>query len=80
MSDSLNHDSNLSTEQRAIQGKHSDSSATFVEFSKEESEQSIPARFEKIVKRYSDHTAIKTGKRVVTYAELNRSPIESHES
>ena len=38
----------------------------------EEVESSIPARFEKIVKRYPDHTAIKTGKRVVTYAELNR--------
>ncbi len=72
MSDSLNHGSNLSTEQQAIQHKHSDSSATFVQFSKEESEQSIPARFEKIVQRYPQRLAVKMGDRELSYDELNR--------
>ena len=72
MSDSLNHDSNLPTEQRAIHDKRRDSSATFVEFSKEEIEHSIPARFEKIVQRYPQRLAVKMGDRAISYDELNR--------
>ena len=72
MSDSLNHESNLPTEQRAIEAKGGDSSATFGEFSKEEIEQSIPARFEKIVQRYPQRLAVKMGDRELSYDELNR--------
>jgi amino acid adenylation domain-containing protein len=40
-------------------------------FPREELEQSIPARFEKIVRRYPDHIAIKSGNRSPTYSQLN---------
>ena len=44
---------------------------TFVEFRKEEVEQTIPDRFEQQVLRYPDRTAIKTERHHLTYAELN---------
>ena len=44
---------------------------TFVEFTREEMEQSIPERFGKIVQTYPDRIAIKTEDQVLTYAELN---------
>jgi amino acid adenylation domain-containing protein len=40
-------------------------------FSKHDVEQSIPARFDEIVKRFPDRIAIKDQNRTVTYAELN---------
>lgn len=43
----------------------------FVPFTKEEVEQSIPERFEKIVWQYPDRIAVKIGSHVVTYAELD---------
>jgi amino acid adenylation domain-containing protein len=48
-------------------------SGRVVEFKKEEIEQSIPQRFEKIVREYPDRLAIKTKKRSLTYNELNRA-------
>jgi amino acid adenylation domain-containing protein len=42
-----------------------------ISFSKEELEQSIPERFEKIVRLYPDHIAVKTETQGVSYAELN---------
>src|SRR5688572_4032485 len=57
--------------QQAIAAKCHHPSGTFIEFKKEEIEQSIPERFEKIVARYPDRIAVKTGDRVVTYNELN---------
>jgi non-ribosomal peptide synthetase component F len=41
------------------------------EFRKEEVEQSIPDRFERIVRQYPDRIAIKTRDRDLTYADLN---------
>ena len=45
----------------------------FVEFKKEEIEQSIPARFEHIVRTYPDRLAVKAGDRSLTYDRLNRT-------
>ncbi|MEA5552827.1 amino acid adenylation domain-containing protein [Anabaena cylindrica UHCC 0172] len=44
---------------------------SFIEFSKLEIEQSIPARFEEQVKKYPDNIAIKTKNYQWTYQELN---------
>ncbi len=71
MSDPIPDKFPLPRQQQAIRDKCVHPSGTFVEFPIEDVETSIAARFEKIVKRYSDYTAIKIGKRVVTYAELN---------
>ena len=43
----------------------------FVNFPKEEIDQSISARFEKIAQVYSDNIAIQTRNTRVTYTELN---------
>jgi len=69
--DSPKHSFNLPPEQQAIRDKCLHPSGTFVEFPIEDVESSIPARFEKIVQRYPEHTAIKINDRVATYAELN---------
>jgi len=45
----------------------------FVEFRKEEVEQSIPARFERQVDQYPERRAVKAGTHQLTYAELNRA-------
>jgi amino acid adenylation domain-containing protein len=42
-----------------------------IEFKIEEVEQSIPERFEKIVRQYPQRIAVKMGEVVVTYADLN---------
>jgi non-ribosomal peptide synthetase component F len=71
MSDSIKCGFNLPAEQQAIRAKCFYPSGTFVEFSKEEIEQSIPERFEKIACRYSKQLSIKVGKTFLTYEELN---------
>jgi len=43
----------------------------FAAFPKDEVEQSIPQRFEKIVRQFPDRIAVKTADQVVSYAELN---------
>jgi len=48
-------------------------SGTFVECNKEEIEQSIPQRFEKIVQEFPDRLAIKMGDRALTYDDLNQA-------
>ena len=45
---------------------------TFVEFSRTEIEQSIPARFSRQVRRYGDKTAVKTKQHEWSYRELDR--------
>jgi amino acid adenylation domain-containing protein len=57
--------------QRAVRTKDFHPSDSFTQFSKEEVEQSIPSRFEKIVSKYSDRIALKTDTHILTYAELN---------
>jgi non-ribosomal peptide synthetase component F len=46
---------------------------SFVEFSKDEIEQSIPARFEQQVQQYPTRLAVKTRQRAFTYEGLNRA-------
>ncbi len=72
MSDSLKNGFKLPPEQQAIRDKCFPPSGTFVEFPKEEIEQSMPARFEKIVRMYPGRLAVKMGGRALTYGELNR--------
>ena len=63
----------LPPEQETIRAKCFHPSGTFVEFPKEEIEQSIPERFEKIVRMYPDRLAVKDKDRSLTYAELNKA-------
>src|SRR5215208_1976200 len=44
----------------------------FIQFEEEETEQSIPQRFEQQVRRYPDRLAVKTKSRQLTYAALNK--------
>jgi len=62
----------LPPEQEAIRAKCFHPTGTFVEFTKEEIEQSIPERFEKIVAKYPDRIAVKTQNQTFTYDALNR--------
>ena len=73
MSDPSRHSTRLPPEQQAIRAKCFHPTGMFVEFPKEEIEQSIPARFEKIVRKYPDRTAVKTGRYQVSYDDLNRA-------
>ncbi|MDZ4343158.1 MAG: amino acid adenylation domain-containing protein, partial [Candidatus Binatia bacterium] len=62
----------LPPEQQAIRDKCFHPTGTFVEFPKEEIEQSIPDRFEQIVAAHSGRLAVKTNRAELTYDELNR--------
>jgi acyl carrier protein len=72
MSEIARHFTNLPPEQEAIRAKCFHPAGMFVEFKKEEVEQSIPQRFEKIVRRYPERIAIKTQGDTLTYDELNK--------
>src|SRR5262245_2258421 len=63
----------LPPDQEAIRSKCFHPTGTFVEFKKEEVDQSIPDRFEKIVRMYPARIAVKTKERAITYDELNRA-------
>ena len=63
----------LPPNQQAIRAKCVHPSGRFVEFPKEDVELSIPARFEKIVARYGDRTAVKSGNQALTYQDLNQA-------
>jgi amino acid adenylation domain-containing protein len=52
-------------------GNYTHTVKTFIEFSKEEIEQSITARFEEQVRRHSHRLAIKTKSQGLTYQQLN---------
>jgi len=58
--------------QEAIRAKCFHPSGTFVEFRKEEIEQSIPSRFEQQVGKYLDRIAVKTINHTLTYDALNK--------
>jgi len=60
MSDLSRPVTKLPPEQEAIRAKCFHPTETFVEFKKEEIEQSIPQRFEKIVRQYPERIAVKT--------------------
>src|SRR5215467_4745305 len=61
----------LPPEQWAIRAKCFHPTGTFAEFNKEEIEQSVPDRFEKVVRQFPDQIALKTTDQVLTYAQLN---------
>jgi amino acid adenylation domain-containing protein len=60
-------------EQQAIRAGCVHPAASFVEFEKADIEQSIPDRFEEIVRKYPDRLALKTPHCALTYDELNRA-------
>ena len=61
----------LPARQQAVREKCFHPSGTFVEFTKEEIEQSIPERFEKIARQYPNRIAINVKDQLLTYDELN---------
>ena len=63
----------LPSEQAAIQAKCVHPSGNFVQFTKDETKQSITARFEKQVLLSPRRLAVKTSTRCLTYAQLNRT-------
>jgi amino acid adenylation domain-containing protein len=65
--------SDLPPEKESIQAKCFHPTEVFVEFKKEEIEQSIPDRFERIVQLYPHRLAVKAGDRSLTYDALNRA-------
>ena len=64
---------NIPWHQRAIQNKCFHPTGTFVEFSRDEIEQSIPDRFEHQVQRHPHRLAVKTRNQELTYDELNKA-------
>ena len=72
MSDFSPHFTDLPPEQEAIRAKCFHPTGTFVEFKKEEIEQSIPERFEQQVARYPDRIAVKSRNHTLTYDVLNK--------
>jgi len=73
MSDFSKSVTNLPPEQEAIRAKCFHPTGTFVEFRKEEIEQSIPERFAKIVRMYPDRFAVRTKSHALTYDELDQA-------
>jgi non-ribosomal peptide synthetase component F len=71
MSESSRDSAKLPREQEGVRAQCFHPSGRFEAFSKEEVEQSIPERFEKIVKLYPDRVAIKDRERSIVYRELN---------
>jgi len=61
----------LPPEQEAIRAKCFHPTGTFVEFPKEDTEKSIPQRFEKIARLYPNRIGVKTGTQQMTYSALN---------
>jgi non-ribosomal peptide synthetase component F len=65
--------SRLPPEQEAIRASCFHPTGTFVEFQKEEVEQSIPEKFEKIVRQYTERIAINTKTQTLTFDVLNKA-------
>ena len=63
---------NLPQEQEAIRAKCFHPTGKFIEFKKEEIEQSIPDRFEKVVRLYPHRLAVQTKNHSLTYEALNQ--------
>jgi amino acid adenylation domain-containing protein len=73
MNEFTRNSTTLPPEQEAIQVKCFHPSGTFVEFEKEEIEQSISNRFERQVHRNLDRLAVRTRSHELTYDALNRA-------
>ena len=63
----------LPREQAAIRAKCFHPSGTFVDFSSEDVEQSIPARFEAIARQFAHRVAIQSDNQEITYVQLNEA-------
>ena len=63
----------LPAEQRRIRDRCYHPTGTFIEFEKDEIEQSIPDRFEQQVCKYPNRLAVKSRSYELTYDELNRT-------
>ena len=72
MSDGMDRATYIPAEQQRILDKGYHPTGAFAEFRKEEIEQSVPERFEQIVRMYPDRLAFKGGNEALTYAELDR--------
>ena len=59
--------------QQAIRDKCYHPTGTFIPFANEDIEQSIPERFEQMVRTYPDRLAIKSNNHELTYDELNKA-------
>jgi acyl-coenzyme A synthetase/AMP-(fatty) acid ligase/acyl carrier protein len=71
VSDHSKYPAQLPPDQQAIRANYFHPTGTFVKFKKEEIEQSIPERFETMVRLYPDRLAVKMDDRALTYNELN---------
>ena len=71
MTDLSRRSTGLPLQQQAIRDKCFHPTGTFIEFKKEEIEQSIPDRFEEQVRLHPGHLALKAGNHRMTYDELN---------
>src|SRR5262245_26064328 len=71
MSDFSKQFSSLPSEQQAIRAKCYHPTGTFIEFKKEETEQSISERFEKIARLYPERPAVEIKGHALNYGELN---------
>lgn len=58
--------------QQAIKAKCFHPTGSFIEFKKEEVEQSVPSRFQEIVRKHPRRIAVKFGNHAFSYDELNR--------
>jgi non-ribosomal peptide synthetase component F len=73
MSSQPTHLGTLPGEHLTSQAKRSRPTGTFIEFKKQEIEQSIPQRFEQIVCKYPDRLAVNTRRYALTYGALNQT-------
>ena len=73
MSTLSSHSTDLPPEQQAIRAKCFHPTGSFIEFRKEEVEQSVPERFEQQVRIFPDRLAVKTRNQQFTYDELNQA-------
>lgn len=67
----MKHTGKLPPEQEFIRSQCFHPTGRFVELTTEEVEQSIPSRFEKMVRLYPDQVAVKSRNPILTYEELN---------
>src|SRR5687768_8203082 len=67
------HQPTLPPEQQRIRDKCYHLAGTFIEFRKDEIEQPVPERFEKMVRMYPHRLAVKDKKIEFTYNELNNT-------
>lgn len=73
MSDPLKHHGKFPRGRTAVGATDFFRRETFPEFEKENIEESIPERFEKIVRLYPDRLAVKDKDRTLTYNQLNQA-------